>query len=59
MIRPGALIALHMVLATEPSLRRPTNQRSRLWRYVALVYLAPSGFALATVAALWVLRRGL
>jgi hypothetical protein len=65
-IRPGerwtgGRVALHMALATspEPTLRRPKPRRSRLWHLVAVAYLVPPGAALAMVAALWILRRGL
>lgn len=54
-------VAIHMATATapEPTLMRPRRRYSRLWRYVALAYLTPPAAAVAVVAALWILRRGL
>jgi hypothetical protein len=52
-------VALHMALATAPSLRKPKPRRSKLFHWIALAYLAPGMAAMSTVAALWILRRGL
>lgn len=60
--RAGLRLAYHMITATAPAWRKPAGPRrlmSRFWRYVAVAYLLPSGAALATVAALWILRHGL
>ena len=57
---PGR-VAIHMALASAPeaTLRAHRPRGRRLWRYLAVAYITPSAFALAVIAALWILRRGL
>jgi hypothetical protein len=54
-VPPKRRLSLHIAMTT---LARPKPRRG-WWRYVALAYLAPSGFALAVIAALAILRRGI
>jgi hypothetical protein len=64
-IRPGekwtlGLLPWHMAQATlsNTALPKEPKRRSKLWRYVALAYLAPSLAALSLITMLWLLRHG-
>jgi hypothetical protein len=54
-------VANHMAQAMKLDTALPSAHRrhSRLWQYLAVAYLAPSGFALAVISALWILRHGI
>ena len=55
---PGR-VALHMALATAPeaTLARPKPRRSRLWNWLAALYLLPPAVAVMVGVSLWLLRR--
>lgn len=56
----GRRLAIHMAQATAPeaTLLRP-KPRWGILHAIGVLYVLPSGAALAVVAALWILRRGL
>ena len=47
-------VSYHMALATlsNTALPKPAKRRHRLWHFVAVAYLLPSGAALAVIASL-------